>query len=159
MNPSYATATNTFSEVARGFCSWCESSSLGEVPETTAAIWIAKLHANAHMLPEVGSKNTEGLLDIPATELESASRNLSEFNGMYYREYCDPDPTLDDESAMGDVGDDLLDIYKDVRRGLILFDNGQPLEALWYWAFLHRIHWGRHVVGALFALYCLFYSK
>ena len=50
--------------------------------------------------------------------------------------------------------DDLGDVYKDVRAGLVLYESGEPNEALWHWQYLHRIHWGRHAVGALFALQC-----
>jgi Domain of unknown function (DUF5063) len=70
-----------------------------------------------------------------------------------------PDPTLREEPVMSDVGDDLLDTYHDIRRGLLLFDAQQADEALWHWSFLHQIHWGRHAVGALFALHCLSISK
>ena len=74
--------------------------------------------------------------------------------GWYYREFFDPNPSLEDEAVMGDVGDDLLDIYRDVKAGLVLMDQRKRVDALWHWAFLHRIHWGRHAVGALFALHC-----
>lgn len=112
------------------------------------------------MLPEVGCETSDdGLPDIPAQMLDQAKSNLAAFNGWYYREYFDPDPLLRDESGLGDIGDDMLDIYKDVRAGLLLFDAGQTADALWHWSFLHRIHWGRHAVGAIFALHCLSISK
>ncbi len=60
---------------------------------------------------------------------------------------------------MGDVGDDLLDIYQDVRAGLVAFDSGEVSDAAWHWSFLYRIHWGRHAVGGLFALHCMHVSK
>ena len=66
---------------------------------------------------------------------------------------------LDEESGMGDIGDDMLDIYKDIKAGCLLFERGEWTEAVWQWSFLHRIHWGRHAVGALFALHCLSISK
>jgi len=66
---------------------------------------------------------------------------------------------LTDESCMGDVGDDLLDVYHDVRGGLVAFDRGEVNDAAWHWSFLHRIHWGRHAVGGLFALHCMHVSK
>jgi len=87
--------------------------------------------------------------------LERATSGLARFNGHYYREYFDPDPSLNVESVIGDVGDDLLDTYKDIRAGLLLFEEGQTNEALWHWAFLQRAHWGRHAVGAIFALHCM----
>jgi hypothetical protein len=117
------------------------------------------LYAAALDLPQVGPENEDGLPDLPPLQLERAKNNLARFNGFYYREFFDPDPLQDEEPVMGDVGDDLLDTYKDIRSGLLLFEQGKITEALWFWAFLHRIHWGRHAVGALFALHCLSIAK
>jgi hypothetical protein len=152
-------AAQSFSILARGFCAWCEGASLGKEPEKAAVIWLAKLYAAGLTLPKVESDSSEDLPTIGAESLGRARQNLSHFAGRYYREYYDPDPTLDEGSVMGDIGDDLLDTYQDIRRGLILFDADQPLEALWHWEFLYRVHWGRHAVGAMFALHCLFISK
>jgi hypothetical protein len=159
MNPAHIAATHAFAEVARGFCAWCEGSSLGAEREVAAASWLSKLYAAALLLPNVEPENSDGLPDLPAAEAGKAKSNLACFNGHYYREYFDPDPTLDEESVMGDIGDDLLDTYKDIKAGCVLLEHGQSEEALWQWAFLHRIHWGRHAVGALFALHCLSISK
>ncbi|MCE4557500.1 DUF5063 domain-containing protein [Roseateles cellulosilyticus] len=85
--------------------------------------------------------------------------NLSQFSGLYYREVFDPDPQLNDEVVIGDVADDLLDIYLDLRRGLLTFERGEDQKALWHWSFSHRIHWGRHCVGALMGLHGMVLSK
>jgi hypothetical protein len=159
MQSPHGIAAQSFSQLARDFCSWCEGASLGDAPEEAAASWLAKLYAAGLALPEVESDNSDGLPILPSDIEELARRNLGHFSGMYYREYFDPDPSLTDESVMGDIGDDLLDTYQDIRRGLIIFDANSPLEALWHWEFLHRVHWGRHAVGAMFALHCLFVSK
>lgn len=159
MNSTHASSARSFAEVARGFCSWCEGPSLGAEPEVTAAAWLAKLHAAALVLPDVESQNSDDLPDIPPASQEAARNNIACFMGMYYRQCFDPDPILNEEPVMGDVGDDLLDTYQDVRCGLLLFDGEQPTEALWQWSFLHRVHWGRHAVGAMVALHCLSISK
>lgn len=148
-----------FSQVARGFCGWCEGENLGPEPEVAAAAWLCRLYAAALALPRTESRNSEDQPDLPAIEFARAKSNLAQFNGYYYREYFDPHPLLDDASVMGDVGDDLLDTYADVRRGQYLFERGEPGPALWHWSFLHRIHWGRHAVGAVFALHCLSISR
>lgn len=148
-----------FADVARGYCSWCEGDSLGPDPETNAAGWLARLYAAALTLPYRGGDNSDGLPDLPTPQAERAKANLSAFLGRYYREYFDPDPTLADESGMGDVGDDLLDVYQDVRAGLVAYDRGEVSQAAWHWSFLHRIHWGRHAVGGLLALHCMHVSK
>lgn len=157
MNNSYSRATALFAETARGFCEWCEGRT--ELTDLQAASWLSRLYSQALNLPAVEPENEEGLPELPVQALERASVRLASFAGRYYREVFDPDPTLDEEPVMGDIGDDLLDTYKDVRAGLVCFERGEAVEALWHWSFLHRIHWGRHALGALLAFHCLSISK
>lgn len=144
-----------FAGLVRGFCTWCEGESLGPSPERQAAAWLCRLYAAALALPQVGGDYSEEFPEPSAMAEANAKRNLSPFMGHYYRECFDPDPLLDDEPCMGDIGDDLTDTYDDLRRGLAHFDKGQVAEALWHWSFMHQIHWGRHAVGAIFGLHCL----
>ena len=146
-----------FAEVARGYCSWCEGESLGPNPESQAAGWLARLYAAALELPDREAESDGELPELPA-EADRAKSNLAPFLGWYYREFFDPDPMRNDEHGMGDVGDDLWDVYRDVRAGLVLFDSGEVDDAMWHWSFLHRIHWGRHAVGGLLALHCMHVS-
>lgn len=154
MEPAVVTAVDEFARVARGFCDWCEGAVSLAPADVAASVWLAKLHAAALTLPYVEPENEDGLPALPARTAALAKKTLAEFDGLYYREYFDPNPSLADESVVGDVGDDLGDTYKDIRSGLLLYDAGKRAEALWFWSFLHRIHWGRHAVGALFALQC-----
>jgi Domain of unknown function (DUF5063) len=154
-----STPVTEFAEIARGYCAWCEGQSLGSDPEFHAARWLARLYAAALALPQVACKTEDGDLDLPEPELARAKSNLAPFVGWYYRECFDPDPLLNEAPCMGDLGDDLLDIYKDIKGGLVLFNTGNANDALWDWAFLHKIHWGRHAVGGLFALHCMHVSK
>lgn len=147
-----------FAQVARGYCAWCEAAP-SEHANSEAAYWLGRLYSQALLLPKVSSESLDGLPDVPGDALAKAVANLAPFMGWYYREVFDPHPYLSEEPGMGDIGDDLLDIYKDIRAGLILFDAGEVTEAMWYWSFLHRIHWGRHAVGAMYALHCLAISR
>jgi Domain of unknown function (DUF5063) len=139
MDRSATLSTNAFAQVAREFCKWCESSIDTTSRDVAGASWLCKLYASALSLSQTEPENEDGLPEIPAEILEQATQGLSAFDGRYYREYFDPDPTLTDESVMGDIGDDLFDIYRDIRRGLL--------------------HWGRHAVGAIFALHCMSICK
>ena len=159
MQPAEVNASNAFAELVGGFCSWCEGTTLGPAPAREAARWLAKLYASALQLPDVGPENSRSGLEVPPEGLTRAEANLSGFRGWYYREYFDPHPHLTDESGMGDVGDDLLDTYKDLRSGLVAYERGLHAEALWHWSFLHRVHWGRHAVGAMFAIHCMSVAK
>jgi hypothetical protein len=153
------TSIATFAEVARGYCSWCEGDSLGPDSESQAAAWLARLYAAALVLPDREAQNSDGLPDLPQPQADRAKANLTPFLGWYYRESFDPHPHLTDEPCMGDVGDDLLDVYRDVRAGLVSFDRGNAHDAAWHWSFLFRIHWGHHAAGGLFALHCMHVSK
>lgn len=62
------------------------------------------------------------------------------------------DPYVDEERVAGSLSDDFLDIYRDLKRGLMAFDRGQTQDAVWQWRFHFDHHWGEHAVDALRAL-------
>jgi Domain of unknown function (DUF5063) len=148
-----ASPPDAFEELAVGFCSWCEGASLGAERETAAAVWLARLHAAALLLPDTEPDYEDGVDEFLKPQLAQAEKNLKPFVGWYYRVVFDPDPTNTEEPVMGDLGDDLLDIYKDIKAGCLLREQGRSSEALWYWSYMHQLHWGQHAVGALAALH------
>jgi len=147
--------SSSFSELASAFCGWCESDSFPERPENAAAVWLARLHAAALVLPVVSCDDDDRLPELPQSLLDRVAGNLSYFSGMYYRKVFDPSPLLTEMPVLGDIGDDILDTYKDIREGVVLVAAGRPQEALWHWRFLHSVHWGRHAVSALAALHAI----
>ena len=159
MNPPPSANLIIFADLVSCFCDWCENKSTDENRERDASAWLCKLHDAASSLPQVSSDYDDDFPELPATLIAKVKNNLAYFNGMYYREFFDPDPNLTDTECMGDVGDDLMDVYLDLKRGSLYFEQGRVGEAQWHWVFLHRIHWGRHAVGAIFALHCLVISK
>ena len=54
----------------------------------------------------------------------------------------------------GDLADDLLDVYLDLKEGVATFDAGYPRHAVWLWRFGFEVHWGHHATSALRALHC-----
>jgi hypothetical protein len=147
-------AVAEFAKVALGFCDWCESSTTDAEREASAAAWLARLYASAIALPKVGPENSKGLSEISAAVLAQAQMSLKAFAGCYYREFFNPDAMLQEAPVVGDLEDDLLDTYKDIKRGLLHFTQGETAIALWHWSFLHRSHWGRHAASAIYALHC-----
>ncbi len=148
-----ASSIQAFEELALGFCAWSEGKALGPKAEVTASVWLARLHAAALLLPEVDPDNEDGLPELPPGVLAAAEKNFKPFAGLFYRTVFDPNPLNTEEPVMGDLGDDLLDIYKDIKAGCLLREQGRSQEALWHWSFMHEVHWGRHAVGALAALH------
>jgi hypothetical protein len=63
------------------------------------------------------------------------------------------DPYNLDEPVAGSLSDDLLDVYRDVRRGLTLWEGGHDANAIWEWRFSFESHWGEHAVDAIRALH------
>jgi Domain of unknown function (DUF5063) len=63
------------------------------------------------------------------------------------------DPYVDEPSVTGSLSDDCLDIYRDVRRGLTLLDEGKVEAAVWTWRFGFHSHWGAHAIDAMRALH------
>ncbi|MEP7292580.1 MAG: DUF5063 domain-containing protein, partial [Chloroflexota bacterium] len=73
-----------------------------------------------------------------------------------YSAYFDPyDPNM---GMYHLLNDDLGDIYKDVRRGLEMYQQGTycaMVEGVFHWKFLFSTHWGQHLVSALTALHAI----
>jgi hypothetical protein len=51
------------------------------------------------------------------------------------------------------LSDDILDIYKDVKKGILLYEKNEHIEAIWEWKFCFEIHWGSHAVDEIRALH------
>lgn len=62
-------------------------------------------------------------------------------------------PYVDEPAVAGSLSDDLLDIYRDVSRGLALWNGASKLGAIWEWRFHFDFHWGTHAADALRALH------
>lgn len=62
-------------------------------------------------------------------------------------------PLKDTEPVTSNLADDLADIYRDIKGGLVLFDSQHPIDAAWEWRFGFQTHWGHHLVGAQRAIH------
>jgi hypothetical protein len=52
------------------------------------------------------------------------------------------------------LGDDLADIWGDLKEGLLALESGVPPDdVIWEWRFGFYTHWGRHATEALRALH------
>ena len=74
----------------------------------------------------------------------------------YYWHVFDPSQDYDVDPVCGDLGDDLLDIYKDIKPALLLYDIGGEVEieaAFWNMKFNFDNHWGEHCINAIYAIH------
>ncbi len=153
----YEAAIDSFIAVAAEYCDWLEAPPLSMAQEHFAATGlVARLYASAIQLPDVDPDYLPLMPQAPALErfaAETVRLRLRSFPFQHYWEVFHTLTTEAEEPCLGDITDDLADIYHDVKEGLLALKiSGRPL-AVWHWRFTFSVHWGRHASSALRALH------
>jgi hypothetical protein len=67
------------------------------------------------------------------------------------------DPTTDKEAIYGSLADDIADIYRALKDGIRLMENGeaQAEDVIFAWRFNFYVHWGKHAIDALKTIHVL----
>ena len=98
-------------------------------------------------------------LFLPDVEPESADLydfdvSLPKINFEQYENYWEVfNPFHLEEPVCGSLTDDILDIYKDVKEGIFLYEQNEQIEAIWHCKFHFKAHWGSHAVDVIRALH------
>lgn len=145
---AFTPETAAFARAARGFCAFVNDASSHSLVERvlTARVLLNALYGAALQLPE-SERETEG--DIPATATPESWPGFEKHE--LYWEVCNP---YDDEPRVaGELTDDVVDVYRDIRRGLTFWENGDLADAVWEWRLSFESHWGDHAIDALRALH------
>lgn len=71
---------------------------------------------------------------------------------QYYWHVFDPSDANDTQAVCGDLTDDLGDIYKDLKRSLLLY-NIDKESAVWNFKFFFEHHWSEHCINAIYAIH------
>jgi hypothetical protein len=135
---------------ARQYCQFVESAAQVPLPERLrrARERLLALYRAACALPQQNPA-----WDVDA-ELDSRRPEDWPGFGRYEIYWLIFDPYVEDAPVAGELSDDLLDIYFDVRRGLALWNSpATRAAALWEWRFHFDVHGGAHAVDALSALH------
>ncbi|WP_066073434.1 DUF5063 domain-containing protein [Neobacillus soli] len=109
------------------------------------------LYSKALYLPEVEPKDDK----IPDFDTSVPKINFGQYN--HYWEVFNPYHL--EEPVGASLSDDTLDIYKDVKRGIILYENKEYLEAIWEWKCNYEIHWGSHAIDAIRVLHSVNFNS
>lgn len=144
-----------FAAAAADFCQWCQSPPEAELVEVnTARRHLARLCLLAHSLREIDAPDIEGDRTSDAV-WHAVHRRSGALPFQYYATVLDPLAIDGDQAAcgLGDLGDDIADMHRDLSLGLALYQRGHLESAEWTWAFTFRTHWGRHAVDAWKALH------
>jgi hypothetical protein len=168
---NYVGALNYFEPIAEQYCSLVDSQCTLDKSEFLLQVYrmLPELIAQASRLPLVSFDDEENeeqeatISKIRAeTEMtqqewgqlyESLKEKLGDWN-LYWMVF---DPRTDNEAIHGALADDIADIYRDLKHGLVLKDaNEVPAsEVIFEWRFGFTSHWGQHAVNALRTIHFL----
>jgi Domain of unknown function (DUF5063) len=120
---------------------------------------LPKLIDEAISLPDVE------LSDDPKSTRRSVRQRIEEWDQLFnslkeklgdwnlYKQVFDP--TRDAEAICGSLADDIADIYRELKAGLVLREThrDRPEEPIWEWRVGFYPHWGRQAIDALLAIH------
>ena len=145
---------NYFAALTKQYCDWVEAEPLDLIKELfRARVLLAKLYAAALMFPEnkdfiLAEKEAPNIINI-----DIVHKRLRELPFQYYWETLDLFSVAPEAPGVGDITDDLVDIYRDLKEGLWYFENNLTTDAAFHWKLSFDAHWGGHAVNALQALH------
>jgi len=160
-----AAIAGRFAVVANRFCSVVDSASSMERTDLLLQIYriLPKLIDEAISLPDVKLSDSDDPIEgsgqpaFPANVRQSVQEwgqlynLLKEKLGDWDRYWQVFDPTEDDKAIFGTLADDIADIYRDLKEGLVLIEahEAPPEDIIWNWRLLFYSHWGKHAIDAL----------
>jgi hypothetical protein len=141
-----------FADAAMRFCEWAEGPPGDEGSEVAEArMHIARLYVAALALRSIGgAPDPDGPKD---SEWDLMFRRFGALPFNYYST-VDPHVVPGEQFFVGDLADDLADMWRDLKRGLVPYRAGDLAGAESTWRLHFDIHWGRHAAEALWALQC-----
>ena len=146
-----------FSHQARRFIEWADgTASADRLTAPLALRRVLALYAAALELPQPWSEGVStGMVaeSALAERLRAVRNRAAALPLQHYSEIFSPLVQHPEEPVVGDLADDLADMYRDVATGLSLFEAGSVDDAIWQWGFNFQTHWGEHASSAIRALH------
>jgi hypothetical protein len=145
-------AAESFTENVIAFCQWAEGKNHSLIEARQHLLTL--MHSIPHLESYRGAVETD-------QEHERRGHNgwkedMERFSDLafeYYRTVFDPHDFEDKEEViMGNLRDDLADIYGDLFQGLSAYRKGFKKEAIGSWIESYFFHWGHHASQALWAI-------
>ena len=147
-----------FTVVARQFCKWAETEFPADLQSARQALELItelylcgvqlvvtdEIRELEEDLPDIGSRGRMS---------KTVYANASTLPLKYYSEIFNPLPIPAEKPVVGNLADDITDIYIDITHGLDLLDAGYIEHAVWVWIFYMQHHWGHHATSAINALH------
>jgi hypothetical protein len=155
-NATFDEAFTSARQYVAGLESYCEGKTdLSGLETTLAYVYATMLRVpdqsgllEEESRVEISHEQWKHMFDQVQARLTSSSYH-SIFDGNF-------DLTKQPEVDIGEIADDLADIWRDLSRGLTMLREGAgPEEVLWDLWFNFRHHWARHAVDAMQAIHRL----
>jgi len=149
----------SFAETVQAFCHWAECGARDVLGcrRFLLVLMTDVVSIRPEYDPDESDADEEEEAQYPRRGHEGYQEDYQLFRNLPIQQYrCVFDPLdLDDapdEPVIGDLHDDLADIYGDLWHGLQAFKAGDEDYAHWYWWDSYGFHWGHHAAGALYAI-------
>ncbi len=117
-------------------------------------VLLSGMFNGALLLPIYESEDVDEATErLTHDEWTMIHKKFSPLPFQYYNEIFNPHDFEDKEPVTGDLHDDLADIYRDIKPGVILYKKGFIQEAAFEWKSSFGYHWGEHILSAMRAIY------
>ena len=146
------TAVDRFATLAESFGRWAaDGADAGETAARHALAHLAELFSAALALPDAEPVGGEPP-HVTGEEWDRVFRACRRLPIQHYGTVFDPLTLPTDGLDVGDLADDLADVYQEVVSGLRAYQGGDTAGAAWQWRFTFWCHWGRHAASAVSVL-------
>lgn len=147
-----------FAAEAEIFETWArDATDEGEWAAREALLRITRLYVAALWLPPAWNDELSADAEPERVTHDEWSTIFGRSSRLPFNSYSMVFEPLDvpasEEPVVGNIADDIADIYRDIVSGLRAFRIGKRAEAIWEWGFGFHSHWGRHAVCAIGALH------
>jgi len=157
MTDNISIVLDQFRRAARNFIQTVDSAADMQLEAFLSGVSrsLAELYSSALQLPAVepdtsGIDTTPFAIEAWAKLYNSLREKIGSLDG-YWRTF---DSTDEDSPVQGSLAGDISEIYFDLKEDLQLEETGIPqADFLWELRCSFRTHWGRHLLGALAAIY------
>ncbi|QQS40640.1 MAG: DUF5063 domain-containing protein [Acidobacteriota bacterium] len=153
-------SVENFAKIARRYCEWAEAERGDPDDEMVVAREIlAELHLAIIRLPNLGFDDDDDQDEV-TWSADEWRKIRDSFRDLPVQGHWDVfDPLVEEAPVFNTLGDDLADIYADLKDGLAHHDAGRIGSAVWEWRFSFSTHWGRHLTSAQRAIYAHFFNQ
>jgi hypothetical protein len=143
---------------AERYCSLIESADSFECEAFAAELAeaLARLLSAASGLAAVAPTDSEPAPSLAQEEWSKRFAAIQQTLGEWDAYWTTPAPYGADaqDAVMLPLADDLADIWRDLKPGLLALERGAaPNNVTWEWRFGFYSHWGRHATEALRAIH------